>query len=86
MKPEAERLCRRTASPSSSRRTEGRIFKRRQKQRASPLTGRGPAAMLSVIVRSEAARLSARTALYLYPATVGRPVVPWQLCNICQCE
>lgn len=38
--PEAERLCRRTGSPLSSCRTEERIFKRRQKQRASPLTGK----------------------------------------------
>lgn len=40
MPPEAERLCRRTDSPSSSCRTEEKIFKRRQKQRASPLTGK----------------------------------------------
>lgn len=40
MMPEAERLCRQTGSPSSSCRTEERIFKRRQKQRASPLTGK----------------------------------------------
>lgn len=38
--PEAERLCRQTGSPSSSCRTEERIFKRCQKQRASPLPGK----------------------------------------------
>lgn len=36
MMPEAERLCRQAGSASSSRTTKERIFKRRQKQRASP--------------------------------------------------
>lgn len=40
MMPEAARLSGQTNSASSSWRTEERIFKHRQKQRASPLTGK----------------------------------------------
>lgn len=81
MPPEAERLCRRTDSPSSSCRTEEKIFKRRQKQRASPLTGKraGGDAVSHNVKRS-----GSSVHVYIYTQLLGQ-LTTLQHESVCVC-